>query len=238
MRKQLGELLSRLRIGWGTPFNGSLEYNLKGFRPLPLVRLPKDVDYEYEVGIPWYLKNIHGTKILDMGFSDHYKFTEVLSKLGLEVYGVDITEKDVKGIVPIYCLAWELPLWLKDFDTIIANSFLEHMGLKCYGQPEFPGATQATMEAFKRVLKPSGRLLIQVPYGKEPTLVKAGGEDFYRVFTSKSLYPLLEGFEIEEKLYLARASPGWIEVSESVAETAQQGGGFPSCLLFMKLRKP
>jgi len=239
MRKQLGEFLSRVGIGWGTSFNGSLEYELRGSRPRPLVTGTSRLDYEWDVGLPWYLKNLQGPRVLDTGFVEHLEFTKLLVRLGFEVYGIDIKafDSDKEGFTSFKEYVWKTPFVDGYLDLIVANSLFEHLGLKCYGQPEFSGAQQATAEEFRRVLKPNGVLLMQVPYGMYSILVKSKGVDFYRVLTRGALFGLLKGLEIENKTFYVRSHKGWVEVSESIANKVKIGGSLPNCLAYIKAVK-
>jgi len=222
----------------GTRASGALEQELKGIWPRPVVGLPKHLDYEWVVGLPWYLKNIKGNRVLDAGFMAHLEFTKLLVQLGFEVYGVDLQSYKTKEFVTIEDSVWNIGAWkLSRFDTIVANSLLEHLGLEFYGQPKFEEAQKSTMKAFYDRLELGGVLLLQVPYGKYPILVRYRGQDFYRVQTRGRLLDLLESFEIQEKVFYVKATKGWLEVSESVADKVQQGGGFPSCLAYVKAIK-
>jgi len=235
LRGNFGESLGRLVLG--SKPDGSEIHKLIGFWPRPLIRFPRHLDYEWKIGLHWYLKRIEGNRVLDTGFVEHLGFTKLLVELGFEVYGVDLKGYSAREFKAIQCLVWETSHHCSGFDTIVANSLLEHLGLRCYGQPEFKEAQKATIDDFYEILNPKGLLLVQVPYGRYPILVRYRNQDFYRISTSESLSVLLEGFEIEEKVFFIKATKGWIEASESIANKVQQGGGFPSCMAYIKARK-
>jgi SAM-dependent methyltransferase len=81
------------------------------------------------------------------------------------------------------------------FDIIMAVSTIEHVGLGIRSI-NFDGDFAAIKE-MRRIIKPSGRLLITVPFGKagywprkkEPTL---------RVYDKHTLYTLLDGFSVDK----------------------------------------
>ena len=223
----------------GTRASGALEQELKGIWPRPVVGLPKHLDYEWVVGLPWYLKNIKGNRVLDAGFMAHLEFTKLLVQLGFEVYGVDLQafDSDREGFTTFKECVWETPFIDGYIDLIVANSLLEHLGLEFYGQPKLKNAKKATMKEFNRILSPGGTLLLQVPYGKSPTLIRYKGQDFYRVLTKTRLSELLEDFQIEEKAYFAKLSKGWLQISEAIADKIDQGEGFPACLVYVKAKK-
>lgn len=236
MSKLARDLGEKLGINLGNKTGNQL----KGSVPFPVLKTG-ELDQEWEVGLPWYLKRLHGEKIVDTGFVSHQNFTKLLARLGYTVYGVDIDWFTYyPGISYLHSLVWEIPLKDKSVDTVIANSLLEHMGLPYYNQPGNPLAESETMQEFCRILKPDGNLLMQVPYAKNNAIIKHKGQQFYRTYTADTLRKLLgyfPGYYTQCPTFYARGKGCWIEVSEDVANHIEQGGGFPVCLCYMEAVK-
>jgi len=115
---------------------------------------------------------------------------------------------------------------------------LEHLGLEYYGQPPQPNAEQDTMAEFNRILKPNGKLLMQVPYAKETTIVYHKSEQFYRTYTEETLQKLIgTDFNIINMTFYARGERCWMEINNKVANRIKQGSGFPVCLCYLEVVK-
>lgn len=238
IRQLVANTLERVGIGIGSNlvlFDGTAK--LKGFRPYPAIKIPNNLDHEWQVGLYWYLKRIEGRNILDTGYMAHIGFTKILYHLHLRITGVDLQQGDTDKINCIQAPVWNMPIPEFSIDTVIANSLLEHLGLDYYEQPRTTDATNSTLLEFHRVLKPRGLLLLQVPYGAFPIRVKHKGKEFYVPWISSNLRNLEKHFTIEEKTYYIRARGKWIEVSETIANHIVQGGGFPPCIVYIKARK-
>lgn len=234
MRKLVRRISEALGINLGNKEGNEI----KGFIPYPVLKVGI-LDQEWDVGLPWYLKRLHGQVVVDCGFISHQNFTRLLASLGYTVYGVDIDDfpDTFPNFKHIQCPVWGVPLSERSVDVIIANSLLEHIGLAFYNQPHTSYAEAETMNQLHRLLKPSGRLLMQVPYVKKTAEIKHRGREFYRTYTRKTLTKLLGKFYIEEKTFYAKAQKGWVEVSENVADRVEQGGGFPVCLCYIEARR-
>lgn len=237
IRQMLANLLELLGVGTGDrniPIGDVAE--LRGFRPYPVVPSHRELDHEWVAGLPWYLKNIEGNKVADCGFMHHLEFTKSLAELGLDVTGIDILDYISPTFTTIRTLVWNIKL-VEEFDTIIANSLLEHLGLSCYGQPSIPNADKLTMSAFHNALKVGGVLLLQVPFSAQTVMITHRGKDFYKTYTDSTLRALTEGFIVEEEYFVARSKGMWLEVSKNIACKIRARGGYPSCLAFVKARK-
>ena len=232
--RDLGEKLG-LRIGKA---KGN---ELRGSTPCQVLKTGW-LDQEWEVGLEWYLKRIKGQMIVDTGFISHQNFTKLLARLGFTVYGVDLGL--FTGYFPnlnyLNNLVWDIPaLKNESIDTIVANSLLEHLGLEYYGQPPQPNAEQDTLIEFNRILKPHGKLLMQVPYAKETTIVYHKSEQFYRTYTDDTIYNLIAApnLNLVNMTFYARGERCWMEVNQEVANRIKQGSGFPVCLCYLEVVK-
>ena len=235
MSKFNRDLCEKLGLRMGKPKGNEL----KGSTPYQVLKTGY-LDQEWEVGLQWYLKRIKGEVIVDTGFISHQNFSKLLARLGFTVYGVDLGL--FTGYYPnlyyLNNLVWNIRLADESVDTIIANSLLEHLGLECYSQPLSPKAESDTIGEFARILKPNGKLLMQVPYAKITTIIYHKSEQFYRTYTQKTLQQVIEPlFKIVEKTFYARGERCWIEVNREVANRIEQGSGFPVCLCYVEAVK-
>lgn len=239
MKKFLGNLLSRSGVGLGSEDNGEHTCNLKGFRPRPLIRAFKEMDYEWEVCLPWYLERLEGSRVLDTGFMEHKGFTRMLADLGFETWGIDIEAKGLEGIHTIKGPVWDIRKIRPEqaFDTIVLNSLLEHLEVGYYTEESFAGACTATIRALELSLSPKGILLLQVPIGERKVTIFHKEKAFYETFTIETLSYLLRAFKIEEANFFARTPTGWCRISPEVACKAKVGGGLPRCLGLVKARR-
>ncbi len=201
----------------------------------------ENLDFEWEVNYPWYLKRIEGKEVLDAGFMAHLAFAKSLTAYGFTVYGVDLQPMKSPGNI----LAIQksiLDTGLKDnwCDTVIFNSLLEHLGMDHYKGAEtmnvLTAQNRAVAEAH-RLLKKDGVLLLQVPYGSTNTIISIKNKPFYEVVTGTRLKSLLTDFRTEELTYFIKERSGWLEVNQTVADKVYVGGSYPPCLALVKARK-
>ena len=76
------------------------------------------------------------------------------------------------------------------YDVALAISAVEHVGLAAYGESEFENGDQRVMDRIWHSLRPGGRLILTVPFGKP------GKTSWYRVYDRASLARLVDRFEI------------------------------------------
>jgi O-antigen chain-terminating methyltransferase len=122
---------------------------------------------EREVEIPWCLARIGDAKrVLDVGCAE----SDYLDKLShLELYGVDVRNPVLKlprNFTFLKCDITRNPFTSGFFDLVICISTLEHIGLRAYGQKDFPDGDLSTLNAMMDSLRSGGRLLLSVPYGR------------------------------------------------------------------------
>jgi SAM-dependent methyltransferase len=172
-----------------------------------------EISSERFIEYPWAFKNLEqkNTKILDVGSTGSY-FPLALACLGHKVYVIDIRPYEYRSHHPN----------LKDiigdirhtefpdnfFDAVTAISTIEHIGLGRYGDPlDKEGDKKATQE-IRRILKPKGKLLLTVPYGK-PAVTKLN-----RVYDANKLQSILKDFKIEHEDYFFKKSKCWYSVTK------------------------
>ena len=144
----------------------------------------------------WVLRHLegldNGSKILDVGCAESLLSMELASN-GFLVIGVDVRHFPLSH--PNFHLiqgdVTTAPLEPCFFDAAILLSTIEHIGLGWYGDPKGENQQEAAMAQIYRLLKPGGRLLVTVPFGR-PALTP-----LHRIFDPPGLRKLLEKFKIE-----------------------------------------
>jgi SAM-dependent methyltransferase len=181
---------------------------------------------------PFVLGRIEGNRILDVGSSESLLPLE-LASLGFNVVALDVREYPVSH--PGMTVSKEdirgTSFPADSLDTVIALSTIEHIGLGFYGDPMGPDGDRQAITEIHRILKPGGRFLLTVPFGKAATA------EGHRVYDSARLRGLLTEFEIEEFLCCIRDhSTCWrraeIPEAEMVDSTA-----FAQSVALLSLRK-
>lgn len=137
------------------------------------------------------LKNVRGNKLLDVGMSRIYPWARFYRDLGYCVYGIDpFIDEKFKGDYH-YAYKGEAQYYdfRQNFDVIIFMSTLEHIGKGAYGEPA-RGYLEANKALIKmeEILKPNGKILIQLPFGKKFT-----EREFEWIYNQEKFDEILEG---------------------------------------------
>ena len=194
----------------------------------PTVRMTERV-----VEIPWVLSRYRGERrVLDVGSANAVSlYLDHLRRLGIpELQGVDLSAKAVKGIHMTQADVRKMPFEDGFFDLILCVSTLEHIGLDNSGyglsaSTEQTGDVRALRE-MRRVLRPGGRLLLTVPFGR------AGDYGWFRQYDIQRWHELTGAANLRaaEIAYYAYTPEGWQKVDD--AEPLQAGrfgqGGAPA----------
>ncbi|MFH1724364.1 MAG: methyltransferase domain-containing protein [Elusimicrobiota bacterium] len=180
-------------------------------------RLLKPVVTERIVEIPFVLNRLpaeRGARVLDFGCSDS-PLSLHMAAMGYRVTGADLREYGFThpNLTSLRGDFFDLEFEADSFDAVVAVSAVEHVGLGTYGG-EARGSDRAVVEKFHSLLKPGGRLLLTVPYGKKG---RSAGQ---RVYDRQSLRELFEGFRIqEERFFRGEGLREWVETDpEGLAE--------------------
>jgi len=129
---------------------------------------------ERVVEIPWVLSRYRGERrVLDIGpaFAQPL-YVQHLTRLGIpELHGVDLAPVAVPGMRMTHADVRQMPFADQSFDLITCVSTLEHIGRDnahylVQAPTDVVEGDLATLCELRRVLKPSGRILITVPFGR------------------------------------------------------------------------
>lgn len=173
---------------------------LKIMEPVPSIN-------ERIVEIPWVFMNLgleHG-KILDVGCCWSSVSME-LASMGFEAWGIDLDQlllshpnfKFIRGDVCRDSLPENY------FDRVLAISTLEHIGLGHFQDAIRADGDRQAMRSIRRVLKPGGRLLMTVPFGRGRVT------EWFRVYDSRSLAELLGPLKPLRQDFFLEKNGHWI----------------------------
>jgi glycosyltransferase involved in cell wall biosynthesis/SAM-dependent methyltransferase len=153
-------LLRRVRLD-GTPFS------------LPEGAAVGPGTTERVVEIPWVLTRWSGERrVLDMGyaFASGFYLTALLGLPIEDLHGVDWAAASVPGMLRTRADLRALPYREGSFDLVICISTIGHVGKDAlrYGTTAGPaeGNGAQSLREIERVLKPGGKLLVTVPFGR------------------------------------------------------------------------
>ena len=100
------------------------------------------------------------------------------------------------------------------YDVALVISAVEHAGLAAYGEDEFGDGDLRVMDRIWQSLRPGGRLILTVPFGR------AGRTSWYRVYDRASLGRLVDRFEIVvAEFYEGVGRTAWIPSTAERLET-------------------
>ena len=140
---------------FGNEFSQIQEYRLKPWHHTYIERIKNTILGQNE--------NFQSKTLVDIGTGEGYVAVE-MAKLGLHVIACDLTSQALENIdrfkkqfnLPniklIKCKADEIPIKSNSVDYVVANAILEHLPNE-----------KKTVEKWKRILKPKGKMFITVP---------------------------------------------------------------------------
>jgi len=194
--------------------------------------LPPDTT-ERVVEIPWVLSRVRDERrVLDVGYA--YASGEYLSALlDLEIpdlHGVDLATAFVPDMRRTKADIRKLPYRDSSFDLVLCISTLEHIGHDNtqYGLPferREQGQDAAALGEMARILAPSGRLLISVPFGRREE------RGWFKQYDHEEWNELVDGAGLrrEEDAYFSLDEQGWEAVHDPRAMGLMSyGDGVPA----------
>jgi SAM-dependent methyltransferase len=102
------------------------------------------------------------------------------------------------------------------FDVVMCVSTLEHVGLDWYGEQRGgKSADRAALARLRDLLRPDGRLVLTVPYGR------AEIDSLQRRYDRAGLEQLLEGWTVVDRMVIEQVDERtWTPVEDSTAHAA------------------
>ncbi len=181
----------------------------RGERPRRL-EAPPATD-ERLVEVPWVLSRLRSGRVLEVGyaFAEPAYIAALAAAAPGELVGVDLAQADIPGFETVVADARRLPFPDASFDQVLLVSTLEHIGADndVYGLDEELDETgRATaLRELRRVLRPTGSLIVTVPLGEPEDYGWFRQEDipgWTRLFTRT-------GYFVEEQEAYELGEEGW-----------------------------
>lgn len=159
-------------------------------------------------------------KILDVGCCGSQLPVE-LASMGHEVYGIDVLEYPLEhpNLTSVQGDICRAPFPDGSFDVVTAISTLEHIGLGRWGDPLHEDGDKKAVEEIARILKPGGRAIFAIPFGKERTVVYWGRVPSYLLYNSASLKDVFSALTVEREEFWVKEAEQWQPTTREEAET-------------------
>lgn len=171
-------------------------------------------------------------RVLDVGCTDGGNLVApILASLGWEVYGVDTRHFGFRhpNFRFVHEDVREMSFPDDFFDCAYAISTLEHVGLagRYAVRVDDPDGDFRAVAEVRRVVRPGGRFLLTVPYGRGGVV-----RPMERVYSRERLRRLLARWAREDERYWYLDNAGeWHEVSEETAARTRTPGGVAIAML-------
>lgn len=155
-----------------------------------------------------------GSTVMDVGAN------ESLLSLSLASRGLRVLAIDPRGYPlshpSLHVIREPVQLWRgpdEPVEAIFCVSTLEHLGVGAYEQePADLDLDRLVLDRFRSWLKPGGRLVLTVPYGKWKV------DEFQRIYDSDRLEDLLKGWSVQDRQAYFHESPFvWTPVPSQIA---------------------
>ncbi len=187
---------------------------------------------ERVVEIPWVLSRYQSERrVLDIGSAFALElYVRYLRRLGIpELHGVDLGAARVSGMTMARADVRHMPYQDGYFDLILCVSTLEHIGRDNVnygvGASDDTRGDYIALAEMRRVLSPSGRILITVPFGKP------GDYGWFKQFDLASFNDLVKETRLtaEQLEVYGYSASGWARVLDpSTQRSGYRESGAPA----------
>jgi len=189
-------------------------YDLSGLRGWLTDDAPHPLAGDRCIEWQWVLDKLPAppATVLEIGCG-HAPTAGIAAVRGLEVTGVDLLELGygLPHLTFVKGDATKLDFLESHFDRVVLCSTIEHVGLEGrFTSSEDEGGDIALMDRIRPWLKPSGRLLLTLPVGRDAVF-----RPMHRIYGETRLPKLLAGYAATEEAY-------WIKSPEGVWQPAQR----------------
>lgn len=180
-----------------------------------MVTTERVVEYPF---IYQHLTGVSGT-ILDIGCV-HSGLPIALASRGYRVVGIDFLPYPYRhpNLLAVRGDAMRCPFAADSFGAVLAISVIEHIGIGHYGDPAGGVGDRETVREIARILRPGGRAILTLPFGRALT------DEFKRVYDPPRLHELLSPLSPVHIEYAWSREGLWMPCSEAEAATADWNG--------------
>lgn len=214
-----------------------LKSRLAGFLrgALEKVFAPAMVTTERVTEYPFVFQNLDGVggPVLDVGCCTS-RLPIALASRGFRVIGIDVTPYPYRhpNFRAVCGDAMRLPFATGSFGAVLTVSVTEHIGLGHYGDPTAEHGDQAAVGEIARVLRPGGRAIITVPFGRAMT------DGCQRVYDRPRLHRLMAPLETQRIEYASSRAGLWTPATEAEAATVDWTGPDRAVALIVASKAP
>ena len=182
---------------------------------------PGMVTTERVIEYPFVFQHLNGVDgpVLDLGCC-HSRLPLALASRGFGVVGMDFNPYPYRhpGLRALRGDIMKIPFAAGTFSAVLAVSVIEHIGIGHYGEPGANIGDQVAVREIARILKPGGKALITVPYGRAHT------NDWMRVYDKPRLAQLTSALTVDQVEYAVSRTGLWMPAAEGEAETIDWNG--------------
>jgi SAM-dependent methyltransferase len=174
--------------------------------------------------------------VLEIGANDE-PASNILALAGYTVFGVDLKPYMNRVNLPLnftFIQAnFNLLRFDSPFDTIVALSTIEHIGLGTYDETPYTDGDILTMENIYKAVRNGGRVYLTVPVGIYQVV-----SPHWRVYDKNALKHRIVGrFNILKTRYFASGKIGTYNIGDDVPEEVAFQQIQPNATVFMVLQK-